>query len=483
MKTEIFQLGKDSIVYGAGSVITRFIGLFTLPLFTAYLIPEEYGVLAMLALLNMIVQPVFSLGLTAAMGPSYFEKEDQDNKSKVVWTVFAINLISAFLLVSLSWNFPIFLGELVRLPTNYSYLVSISLTGNALLILASSFMQQAQFEKQSGLYVLITVVTTFSAILVTIYTVIFLELGVEGMIYGQFAGNAITLLIFFFNSLKSTNPRISGRMMNELLRLGLPLIPSFAFLFILMHSNKYFLEWHSGLDAVGIYSIGFNLGMVISIVTGGIVTAWYPFFMSYLNKQQEARVVFGQILSYYFMIIGSLCTAFFIFAKPAVQFLTNEKFYEASTVIGFVALGNFCLTLFNFFLPSLYYEKKVQYLSLIQGFAALLSIPISYILIKQYSILGAALVVFINHFLMATLLFFWNKVFFNTRFLVIYEWGRILLITTLFTVIVLTYYLLIENSYSLFWSVTCWIFCPITIFFVLTRQERISLIIFLRRIY
>ena len=118
--------------------------------------------------------------------------------------------------------------------------------------------------------------------------------------------------------LKSTIPTLCMRTVKELLRLGLPLVPSFAFLFILMHSNKYILEWHSGLEAVGIYSIGFNFGMAISIITGGIATAWYPFFMSYLNKLDEARLVFGRILTYYFLAIGLLCAAFFIFAKPIV---------------------------------------------------------------------------------------------------------------------------------------------------------------------
>ena len=51
-----------------------FVGLIMLPLFTSYLSPTEFGILAMLALLTMVVQPIFSLGLTVAMGANYFEK-------------------------------------------------------------------------------------------------------------------------------------------------------------------------------------------------------------------------------------------------------------------------------------------------------------------------------------------------------------------------------------------------------------------------
>ena len=45
MKQQILSLGKDSLIYGVGSVIIRFTGLLLLPLFTAYLSPEEFGVL------------------------------------------------------------------------------------------------------------------------------------------------------------------------------------------------------------------------------------------------------------------------------------------------------------------------------------------------------------------------------------------------------------------------------------------------------
>lgn len=474
MNTEILRLGKNSVIYGIGSVITRFVGVLTLPLFTTYLTPEEFGILAMLAILGMVAQPIFSLGLSAAMGPSYFEKDDLDNKSKAVWSVFGINSLSAFILLLLAWNLPTFLGGLVRLSIDYSFLVSLSLTGTALTILVTSFIQRVQFENQARLFVIITVATALTAILVSIYTVVILGLGVLGMIYGQLAGNIITFSAFFIVGLKSTNPTLCMRTVKELLRLGLPLVPSFAFLFILMHSNKYILELHSGIEAVGIYSIGFNLGMAISIITGGIATAWYPFFMSYLARLDEARIVFGRVLTYYFMSVGLLCAAFFIFARPIVEILTNNQFHESSIVVGFVALANFCIMLFNFFLPALYYEKKIKYVSLVQGWAALFSIPISYYLINRYSLLGAGIAIVISHFLMALLLFYMNIKIFKVSFIAAYEWGRVSIITLLLALIISIYHVSssILFNVNLLTSLFYWILCLLPIYFILTNQER-----------
>jgi len=459
-------------------MITRFIGLFTLPLFTAYLKPKEYGVLAMLALLTMVAQPVFRLGLSAAMGPSYFERDDPLSKSKVVWTVFAINIVSSTLLVSIAWLFPVTIGKLVRLPAEYSSLVKLSLTGCALTIMVTSFTQRVQFEKQAKLYVTATLATALAAILVSVITVVFLGWGVKGMVIGQLVGNTVTFLAFLLIGLKGTKFAVSASMARGLLRLGLPLVPSFAFLFILMNANKYILEWQSGLGAVGIYSIGFNLGMAISIVTGGIATAWYPFFMTYMDRQSEARVIFGRILTYYVFGVGLICLLFFLAAKPVVLILTKEEFHGAYAVVGLVALANFTQTTFNFFLPGLYFRREVKYVSIVQGFAALLSVPINYFLIVNMGVLGASIGLVAGNLMMSVFMYGWNFLNSDRYPIITYEWGRVFSFV-FFSLVLFVFYVKIPGATITFEVIKSILFgalALLSMLFLLNKNERRFLI-------
>lgn len=466
------------MIYGIGSVITRFIGLFTLPLFTAYLKPEEYGVLAMLALLTMVAQPVFSLGLSAAMGPSYFECDSPLNRSKAVWTVFVINIVSATVLVAIAWVFPVTLGQLVRLPAEYAPLVGLTLTGCALTILVTSFTQRVQFEKQAKLYVTATLATALTAILVSIVTVVFLGWGVKGMVIGQLAGNAGAFLAFLLIGFKATKPAVSFMMAKELLRQGLPLVPGFAFLFILMHANKYILEWHAGLDAVGVYSIGFNLGMVISIVTGGIATAWYPFFMTYIERQSEAKVIFGRVFTYYIFGVGLICILVFIAAKPVVIFLTKDAFHDAYVVVGLVAVANFAQTIFNFFLPGLYFNREVRYVSIVQGLAALLSLPLTYFLVVDFGVLGAGIGLAVGNFMMAALMYGWNHLN-SARYPVIaYEWERIFYFFMVATAIIVFYMQFPATTITgeVIRSILAGLISLLSMLFLLNKDERLLII-------
>jgi O-antigen/teichoic acid export membrane protein len=425
MKQEILSLGKDSLIYGVGSVITRFIGLFTLPLFTAYLTPAEYGVLAMLALLTMVVQPIFSLALAGAMGQCYYERDDVQHKSTVVWTTFLIHsLMSAFLIV-VAWTCPAYIAKLVRLSAEHSQLIGLSLTGCALTIMSIAITNSVQFEKQAKLYVVVTLITVVISVLVNILTVVFWGWGVKGMVIGQLTANIATLFGFLFIALKNTKPLTSSVMAKKLLGYGFPLIPAFVFLFVIAHGNKYILEWITGLEAVGIYSIGFNIGMTISIITGGISTAWFPFFLNYMNRQSEAAEIFSRIFTYYIYGTGLITIFYFIFAKLVVISLTQEAYHGAYHLVGFIAISQFTLTLLGFFLPGIYFNKEIKYVSIIQGVTALLSLPLNYYLIIEMGALGAAIGLAISNILMAALFYGWN-IFNKSRYLRIkYEWGRV----------------------------------------------------------
>lgn len=425
MKQEILGLGKDSLTFGVGSAITRVVGLLTLPLFTVYLTPSEYGVIAMLALLSMVLQPIFSFGLGAAMGLYYFKRDDPENKSMVVWTVFLIHALSSLFLMIIGWTCSTFIAKLLQLSAEYDLAVSLSLTGSAFTIMVTSLMARVQFEKKAKLYVVITMATLLTAVSVSIFTVIYLGWGVVGMVLGQVSGNAITLLTFFVIALRNTRMVVSGAMAKELISKGLPLIPSFAFVFIITHGNKYILEWSSGLEAVGIYSIGFNLGMTISIVTSGIATAWFPFFMSYVDRQKEIEEVFAKIFTYYVFGVGFLSILYFVFAKLVVLLITHEAYHSAHHLIGFIATACLFQTLFVFFLPGLYFNGEVKYVSVVQGMAALLSLPLNFYLITELGILGAALGMMLSSLLMAILMQGWNIINRSRYPSINYEWSKV----------------------------------------------------------
>jgi len=411
MRKHLFNLGKSSAIYGLGSMVNRFMGLLLLPIFTTYLTPTEYGILTMLALLTLVAQPVFSLGTGAAMGPSYFEGNDELRKSKAVWTTFTILSCSALVLIAIAWFMPVTVSKIALRTPEHSLLVSLTLTGCAATILATPFMQRLQFEDQALTYVLITLLTALITLAISLVTVTLLGWGVTGMVVSQLTGNIIALILFAIFSARGTRFKFSRAVAADVLKFGLPLIPSFAFLFLMIQGNKYVLQWLSGLEAVGIYSIGFNFGAVFGVLTGAVSTAWYPFFLKFIDNQEDGKKIFSQIFSLYIICFGMITVLFFVVSGPLISLMTDQHFHAASAVVGYVALANFLLGLFSLLLPPIYFAKQVQKVSLTQGVASLISIPLAIILILQWGLVGAAIAVAANHLVLCLLQYMLNRLF------------------------------------------------------------------------
>jgi O-antigen/teichoic acid export membrane protein len=421
------RLGGNALVYGIGSVLPRFIAVLLLPVFTAYLTPAEYGILAMLGVLSMIVQPIFALGITAAMGPSYFETEGPERRAQTVWTAAGILAVSALLLIVAGWFLPQRLGRFVLLPAEHADLVELTLIGCALTILATPFMQWLQFEEQSRIFVGITVTSAAMVSLTSVVLVAWFHWGAKGLVAAQLVGGGFSLAAFVGLALKRTRPQFNRLIGGQLLGLGVRMVPSIGLLFVLMHANKHLLKWLAGLEQLGIYSVGFNLGTASSVVVSAISTSWYPFFMSFMQKREEAEALFGRIFTYYVFGVGYLTLLFFIFAKPVVIGLTQPRYWEAHSVIGLISLAYFFMGAFNLFLPGMYFAREVSMVTGIQTVAALVSIPLNYFLIVHFDILGAALGVAAGHLVMAALAHAWNchraASYPNVR----YEWSRVAL--------------------------------------------------------
>lgn len=415
MKQQIIRLGSHSVIYGVGTMLTRFLSLLLLPLFTTYLTPADYGVISLLGLLSFVAQPIFSLGLGAAMGPSYFEGNNEKRKSATVWTAFLILLVSSVILLSLAWLFPLELSWLALQSTDYANLVSLSLTGVAINILSTPFTQILQFEERSKLFVGITLFTSFISIIINVTTVVFFKWGVYGVVISQVWGNTIHFLAFVCFAIRSLKVSYSNKIAQDLLNMGIPLVPSFAFLFILMQSNRYILQWIEGLEQVGAYSIGFNIGAVMNVLVGAFTTAWYPFFMSYIDKQEEGFKVFEKVLKYYVILFGVITLCFFVFARPLLLLLTTPEFHVAYKVIGFCALSQFFIGLFSIFTPNLYFTREVRYVSLFQGFASVISIPINILLINNFGLFGAGLGLASSTSLLPIFQCIWNYYRYNKK--------------------------------------------------------------------
>lgn len=474
MKGQLKRLLRGSAIYGIGGFLNRFIGILLLPLFTSYLTPKDYGIISVLNVLILFVTQLFSLGLNVSTGICYFDKTNREKKDQTIVNAFIVLIISSLAVILLGFIFINKINYLLFSNNDYQYLVVLTLISSIFTILVVPFMLRLQFEERQVAFIVITVISTLMSIGSRVILVVFLKRSAQGMVEGTLISKVLTLLLFALLALKGVKFRFNYRLIKDLILLGLPMMPSFMFLYILNQGNIYFLKYFTSLEMVGIYSIGKNIGNVMLLIVTAFSTAWMPFFLSFINKRDEAKKIFSKVLTYFIFGTGLLSLLFYVFAKPLVILLTQPEFFNAYKIIGLIATANCLIGVFSIFLPPVYFAKKVKYVTLIQLISVIFYIGAGIILIRSYDIVGAGIAYIFGYLIMAISLYLWNKRNRNIYLNIKYEWKRILpfVLSYVFCAIIILWDKEIMMAIEIIVSIFLYFLLLLEVYFLFKPSER-----------
>ncbi len=166
------------------------------------------------------------------------------------------------------------------------------------------------------------------------------------------------------------------------------------------------------------YVVGYNLGLVMSLIVSGFTTAWMPFFLSFSRDPESGRERLSRAMTYYVIAVGTLTLLFFVWSRPVVGLLAASAYQDAHIVVGYSAAAYFLVGVFSLLLPPLYYAKQVWAVTLIQGVGALVAVFLQTALIARLGVLGAGIGLTAGFLLLCFLLYAWIRIH-HQRYLLI----------------------------------------------------------------
>ncbi|MDI6773923.1 MAG: lipopolysaccharide biosynthesis protein [Verrucomicrobiota bacterium] len=406
---EITRLTRSVVIYGSGDVLVKLANFLLLPVFTAYLSPADYGVASILWVIAFLATSVFSLGLTAAMGPCFYADRSAEHKAATIWTSMAILLAGALCLVAVAELLSCRISGWAFGSGAHAHLVRLTLWTAALTILVDPLHLYLRFEERARTVVILGVTSSLATIGLGVLFVVALRRGVTGLIEAGWLGRMVTLAMFLWPVARELRPHVSRDIGRELLKMGLPLLPSFCFIFILQHGSKWALQRTLGSGTLGVYQVGFSMGMLMGIVVSAFQSAWYPYFMSFSERLDEAKGLFGRVLAYYLLSAGGLGILFFIWARPVVMLMATDEFHGAFQAVGLVAFGQVLQGVYYILLPGMYFAREIQSQTPIQSVAAAGAIALNLLMIPVFGVLGAALSLAGGFLILIILTHAWNR--------------------------------------------------------------------------
>lgn len=419
MYQSIKQLGYHSFVYGLGNMLSKLLGFFLLPIYTRYLTPADYGILALLTLTQSILVILANLGLGSALFREVIYKKTTEKtaESTALYTLF---ILSLFILV-IGYIFAPLLSRIIFndvAQTPLLRLVFLNVVFNNILIV---FNARLRIREQSLFYSIFSVSSFLVGAGLNIYFVAIARRGVNGLILAQVILAALQAFVCLLMLRDLIKPHFSKSVLRSLLNFGLPLVPGAIAALMMVSADRYILNRYSTTTMVGLYSLGYSIGLVINLIVQAVQLAW-PAQLFEIAKLPDAKQRFSMTLTYYCLALGFISLTVSVLAREILVIMTTPEFYGAYIIMPLITLSYVFYGIRFMTTVGMYIKNKVKYSSFVIISAAIFNLFLSFILIPRFGMIGAAWATFISYFLLAVV-----NIFVDSRFMQIpYEYWRLM---------------------------------------------------------
>lgn len=416
MKAHLKRLGKSTFIYSSGQMLSRMITFFLLPITTSYLTPKDFGVIGSLAILTQFVNGLFSLGFGVSLSRAYWSTEDRKEKDGIIWTGFFTLLLNCASWIGCAYLFSPYLSYLFLGVYDYPSLIVISLSTVALSCAILPFSSYLRMEEKAFTVVALSLVEVGLTVSLSLYLVVAKQWGVYGVFVGGLLAQVVNFCLMVATCARKLQFTFALHRLREIFKVGFPYIFSLGGYFLMQSSARYFLQTFQSLDEVGLFFMAFNFGRILELVVTGFISAWPPFFTSFINKQEEAIILFGKVLSYYSMGLCALAACFFAFAKLVVTFWINPAFSEIWLYVGPLSLIPMLWGMYGISATGIIFRKKSGTQVLMETFSGLLCVGLNIALIPFFSKAGAAAATLLSFAFLNALSFYINQSLLPVRY-------------------------------------------------------------------
>ena len=389
----IIQLAKQSVIYGFGHIISRFITFLLLPILTVSLTTNEFGIISKFYAFIGFSMAFYRYGMDTALMKFYI----QTQYSKAYFSsILVLQIISSILFSGLILIAGKPLSQLIFGFYEQKYILYVITIICADIIWNLSALI-LRVEKKPILFISLNLINVISILALTIYLVNEKMMGVEGVLLANVIASIITLIIssyLLFNrfSIKT----VDFNFIKPILKFGLPFFPAAIFAMILESADRFILSYLLNDHFVGIYSAGYKLGIFGLLIVMAFNMGWTPYFLEH-GKEKNANNNFACIQTLFLGIMGFLgilltITIPWISSINIMGYrLIGVNFIEGIIILPVILISYYFFGLYVLLLPTIYILEKTYIIPIIRGLGAMSNVLLNFILIPLLGIMGAAL--------------------------------------------------------------------------------------------
>lgn len=381
---------KSTSIYTISSVINSAIPFFLLPFLTSRLTPKDYGIVSMFQIALSFLLPFISLNLDAAISRAYYEynKIQFSNfiGNCILLTLSSLSFVSIFLFI-----FQSYIGKYFSL--SYYLIVVVALI-SFFQATSSILLSLFQVTLKPFNYGLLQIVQTFLNLALTVILIYYFNMTWEGRINALFYSTLFVAIFAIWYLIKFYNIKfgLNNEYLISSLKFGVPLIPHAIGGIVFTTIDRVFLTEFYGVEQTGNYSVSYQLGAIVSLLTFSFNNAFVPWLYQNLsNNNVNSKIKIVKFTYVYFILLAVFATFFLLIFPHIVIWMVDKSYKSINSYSVFIVYGFVFQGMYYMVTNYITFAKKTIYQSFITFFVALLKLPITYFSLLFFGISGASI--------------------------------------------------------------------------------------------
>ena len=388
-------VAKATLWFIICSVVQKGISFFTTPIFTRLMTTEQYGQFSIYLSWLHILTILTTLRLNSAVfnkGMSKY-KEDRDTYTASMQTTTFIITSVVFLLYLV---FRRQVNRLTELPT----FIMVAIFAELFVTPAIEFWTVRKRYEYS--YKPVVFRTMVMALLNAGFGVIAVYFSVEKGYARILSCVAVTFcfgIVLFIYNLRKGKTIFNKEYVRFAITFNLPLLLHYFSQYVLDQFDRIMVQKLVSMAAAGIYSVAYNVGLLLRIITTSINNAMTPWQYGCLERGERKKM--DDTMFLVFILVAGCSFVLSSFAPEIMKILANERYYEGVYVIPPVSMGLFFSFMYTTFANVEFFYDKNKFSMYISCAGALLNVILNYIGIRIFGYIAAAYTTLICYILFA----------------------------------------------------------------------------------
>lgn len=426
---------KNTVILFIGKFATQFMSLLLLPLFTHYLLSEDYGIVDLFQTYISLFIPILTLRIDSAIFRFLIDKRNDENgKKKVVSNILLIllmGLVPTFILGLIIFNF---------LNIKYIGYVIVNLL---ILMLSSVVLQILRGLGKNKEYSIASIITGATTLIGNVILILCFNIGAESILISSSIANFICVL-YVCIKVKIVNlidlKSIDKKEIKNILKYSLPMIPNSLSWWVVNVSDRTIISTFLGVAYNGIYTVSCKFSNILNSVYSIFNMSWQETAILHI-KDMDKDEFFSKMINKIFMFFSSISILIIAFLPFVYDIIIGDNYISSYSYIPILLYANSWNVLIGLIGGIYVAVKRTKEIANTTIMSAALNIIINIILIKFIGLYAAAISTLISYLIIGIYRYIDCKKYVNLKldFKVIILFTIIFIISSILYIININY--------------------------------------------